>query len=157
MCPEAGNFHHFLYATVRDDDFSFAIIEDKGVIDPKSIAPSDNKLYFLNRFIFPENPVSAESLKKRGNKYSFTLKLSNPTEQDVNAYIQWEMPNARWQVDPSPGQVIALKSKAREVEIPFTFIRSDDSEIEEWPLCVVKIPFLTSSGKWVENSYELGH
>ena len=153
--PEAGNFHHFLYATVKDNDFRFAIIEDKGVIDPKSIAPADNKLYFLNRFIFPENPVSSNTLVEKDGAYEFTLTLNNPTEQDLNAYIQWEIPNSRWKIEPSLGKVVSLASQTKNFEIPFRFVRTDDSVIEQWPVCVVKVPFLTSSGRWVDTSYEL--
>ena len=153
--PEAGNFHHFLFATVRDDKFSFAIIEDKGVIDPKSIKPDDNRLYFLNRNIFPENPVKAESLVKNGNTYEFSLTLNNPTKQDVTAFIQWEIPNQRWKILPSLGASAALKAGEKDHQIPFQFERVDDSEIEVWPVCVVKIPFLTSSGKWVDTEYVL--
>ena len=154
--PEAGNFNHFLMATVKDDEFSFAIIPLGGVISPYKIAPEDNRLYFLKRFIFPENPLPSGKITLNAEGlYEFPLILNNPTDQDLTAFIQWETENGRWEILPGTGKEIRLEAREIDHHIPFQFKRTDKSVIETWPRCRVSIKFLTSSGKWIENEYVL--
>ncbi len=152
---EVGNFHHFLHATVKDDEFSFCLVRKRSILPPFMIKPEDNRLYHLERFLFPQNPVSVQELIQTDSSYQFTLSLNNPTFQDLTAFVQWEHPNRRWQVFPSSGVKIEMKAESKENQYQFEFVRTDDSVIEAWPKCRIKIPFLTAAGTWIEGEYVL--
>ncbi|MEO0472467.1 MAG: metallophosphoesterase [Bacteroidota bacterium] len=152
---EAGSFQHFLHATVRDDDFSFCIVKEKSVLSPAAFAPEDNRLYHLNRYLFPQNIVSPDTLARTDSGYVFTLRLNNPTFQDVRAYVQWESPNRRWKIYPQSAAQVDMEAESTNNSLNFEFVRTDQSIIEVWPKCIVSIKFLTSNGSWVDTEYEL--
>ncbi|MEL6845311.1 MAG: metallophosphoesterase, partial [Bacteroidota bacterium] len=152
---EAGNFHHFLHATIKDDEFSFCLVRKRSILPPFMIQPEDNRLYHLERFLFPENPVSVSSLIETDSSYQFSLILNNPTFQDLTAFIQWEYPNQRWQTYPNKGAKLEMKAESKDNQLDFEFVRVDDSVIEQWPVCRIRIPFLTAAGTWIEGEYVL--
>jgi hypothetical protein len=61
--PEAGSFHHYLLATVRDNDFTNAIVKEGGVLPPSIVSPEDNSDFFgFNRRLLMTKNVVFDSL-----------------------------------------------------------------------------------------------
>ncbi|HAS45821.1 MAG TPA: hypothetical protein DCS93_35395 [Microscillaceae bacterium] len=155
---ESGTFPHFLLATVKDDQFSFAIIKAGGVLSPKMVRQEDNETFFLQRYGLKPKAIRFSQLKKVKEGYEVSFMMSNPTSQDLTFYLQWDNPDGRWEVAPHLATQIFLKKKTRDHPVKFIFKRTDGSRPEgAYPTCTIKTMFKTSSGVWLtpENVFRI--
>jgi hypothetical protein len=148
--PEAGNFHHFILASVRDRDFRFAIVKADSIEMPATVAPEDNAgIFQLQTRLLAEEEIPQSLLERTEDGYGVVLRLNNPTAQDVNVFLQWELPDRRWTVSPGRGMQIPLKAGSRDRAVEFRLRRTDASRPEGWPACRIEVPYLTTRGEWV--------
>jgi predicted phosphodiesterase len=153
--PEAGSFHHFLFATVRDQNFQFGVVKAGSVLPPDVAFSEDNQgLYGLHRRLLTKQSVAADSLQKTETGHKVTLQLNNPTEQDIWVYLQWDRPDRRWQIEPNRGTRLVLKPGTENHEITFTMSRTDGTPPESWPTCQARVDYLTKNGQWVKVDRE---
>jgi predicted phosphodiesterase len=153
--PQAGSFFHFIFASVRDGKFRFGVVKAGSVLPPTVAWPEDNAgLFGLKRKALAIKEISATELVKTAQGYDVTLKLSNPTSQEVWAQLQWNLPDGRWRVLPNRASRVILNAGTTEQEIRFTFVRTDGSLPEGWPSCRVSIPYLTKNGEWVTTTHD---
>ena len=150
----AGNFHHMLLVTVRDNAFRIAVLKAGSVLPPDIVAPEDYEgLYRLRRRFFTEKEVAFSSLPATGNTYKVTMLVNNPSSQNLSVYFEWQIPNERWAVDPLKGRKIELAAGAEDEEVPFTLVRRFPHPPEAYPSCVARALYLTSDGDVVQTEY----
>ncbi|MBN2242648.1 MAG: metallophosphoesterase [Acidobacteria bacterium] len=148
--PEAGNFPHFILASVRDRDFRFAVIKADSIEMPAAVAPADNAgIFQLQTRLLAEEEIPRKLLAQTEDGYRVVLRLSNPSAQDVTVYFQWEPPDRRWEVSPGRGMQATLKAGSRDRAVEFFLKRTDASQPEGWPVCRIEVPYLTTRGEWV--------
>ena len=147
---EAGSFHHYLLATVRDNDFTYAIVKEGGVLPPGIVSPEDNDgLFGLNRRLLTTKDAVFDSLESSGSGKAVAIKLSNPTKQELHVYLEWELPNLRWSVAPLKGTLATLQPKTEAHSVPFQLHYSGTTTPEAYPSCVLKALYLTHDGDWI--------
>lgn len=154
----AGSFHHMLLVTVRDSVFRVAVIEAGHIFPTDIVAFEDNQgLYQLQRGFYSQAKMAFADLKRDGDRYAVTLLTNNPSEQELTAYFEWQLPNERWSVEPLKGRRIVLPPRSRDVAVPFTLIREFPHPPEAYPSCVARALYLTSDGDVVqsEHSFEI--
>jgi predicted phosphodiesterase len=151
----SGTFPHFLLATVRDGQFSYAVIKAGSVLPPKAVIPSDNENYLLYAYLFKPKFARFSQLKKTAEGYEVSFQMNNLTSQDLNFYLQWDSPDGRWEVSPHKATQVFLKKKTKNHTVKFVLKRTDKSRPEgNYPTCTVKTMFKTSSGVWITPTYD---
>jgi hypothetical protein len=120
------------------------------------VSPDDNgDLYRIQTRLLEKTEIPSGSLAKAEDGYRVVLGLNNPTKQDLNVYLQWDLPDRRWQISPGRGILVGLKAGSREQAVELHMKRTDGSPPEGWPLCRIRTPYLTSNGDWVSVEHEL--
>ena len=150
----AGSFHHMLLVTVRDNTFRIAVLKAGSVLPLDIVALEDNQeLYGLQRRFFSQKRVALDSLKQTGNTYEVTMRVNNPSHQDLTAYFEWQLPNERWVVDPLTGRRILLPAGVKNHPLTFTLGRKFPHPPEAFPSCVARALYLTSDGDVVQSEH----
>ena len=150
---EAGNLHHFLMVTVRDNNFRIAVVKLGSVLPPDIVSPEQNSmLYRLEKRFLSEKRIPFDKLQKTDEGYEVPLKVNNPTDQDLLAFFEWELPNARWSME-SKGLRVALPAGVREHPVTFQIRREIDYRPEVYPSCTIKTLYLTQSGDVVQSEH----
>ena len=155
---EAGNMHHMLLVTVRDNTFRITVVKAGSVLPPDIVSPEDNgRLYNLHRRFFEEKEIAFDELKRKDNGYEVVLRVNNLSDQDLVAFFEWQLPNARWSVDPSKGRRVSLPAGAEEHPITFLLRRNNPHSPEAFPTCVASLLYLTFAGDVVklEHTFEI--
>lgn len=146
-----GGFPHLLHVAVRGEDVSVAVVEADAVHAQDMVAPADNyDLFNLGR------SLAADELKLReqGDQFTIELKLRNPTQRDITAYISCSSDDGRWYFEPSKFDPITLTSGARDQLSIRTYFDAD-RQPESLPECLVKVPFRTTGGEWFNFEQEV--
>ena len=147
---EAGSFHHYLLATVRDASFSYAIVKKGGILPPGIVAPEDNRgLYGINRRLLKTREVVYDSLTSAAGGKQVSISLKNPTTQELHVYLEWKLPNLRWSVTPIKGTLATLPPETEDHQVPFQLHYSGIGTPEAYPSCLLKTLYLTHDGDWV--------
>ena len=155
---EAGNLHHMLLVTVRDNTFRIAVVKAGSVLPPDIVSPEDNsRLFNLQHRFFSEKEIAFEALKEKDYGYEVVLEVNNPSDQDLLAFFEWELPNARWTVGPSKGRRVSLPAGTKEYPITFLLRRSNSHPPEAFPTCIARLLYLTAAGDVVhfEHTFEI--
>lgn len=151
---EAGSFHHLLQVRVRDDSYRVAVIRANSAMPPTVVGPMDNfGLYRLQKRFFTERKAAIDNLTKTDKGYDITLLVNNPSEQDLVAFFEWELPNDRWGVDGNRGRRVELPVGTKNHPVTFTLTRKYASPPEAYPKCVARTLFLTSDGDVVVSEH----
>ncbi len=154
--PQAGNFYHFLLVSVRDELFRFAIIKADSIEMPSVVSPDDNAdLFQLQTNFLSEPEIPLGSLAETEDGYGVILHLSNPTGRDLNVYLHWKLPDRRWKISPDRGTLISLDPGEKDRAVTFYLKRTDSTRPEGWPECLIRIPYLTSRGEWVDVEHRV--
>jgi 3',5'-cyclic AMP phosphodiesterase CpdA len=157
--PQAGHFHHFILASVRNREFQFAIVKADSIEMPEMVAPEDNNdLYRIRNRLLEESEIPSGSLVLTEDGYRVVFRLNNPTQKDLDVYFQWDLPDRRWQVSPSRGTLVPISAGSRGQTVAFYLERTDETLPEGWPECRIRIPYLTRDGDWVsvEQTFRIG-
>ncbi len=150
----SGVFHHQLLVTVRNDDFRVAVIKANSVLPPDIVSVDDNSdLYRLHHGFFSKREAPFGDLTKSDDGYTITLLTNNPTSQDLVAFLEWELPNARWGVADSRGVRVDLPSGTRNHPVTFKLTRRYPSPPEAYPTCVARSIYLTHDGDVVQTEH----
>jgi predicted phosphodiesterase len=151
---EAGSFHHMLLVTVRDTAFRIAVIKAGSVLPPDIVSPEDNsRLFNLEKRFLSEKSVEFRQLKQTDRTYEVVLHVNNPTNQDLLTFFEWQLPNARWAVDPSKGRRVVLPAGTRDHPVSFSIRRKFPDPPEAFPSCIVKALYLTDGGDVVQSEH----
>ena len=139
-----GGFPHLLHVVVRGEQVSVAVVDADAVHPQDMVAPEDNyDLFRLGRSLAPD----VIQLRKQGEWYTFNLKLRNPTDRDITAYVSCDSADQRWHFEPRKFEPITLNSDAREsVAVRASFQKN--RQPESLPECLIKVPFQTTGGEW---------
>jgi hypothetical protein len=147
---EAGSFHHYLLATVRDTSFSYAIVKKGGILPPGVVAPQDNKdLFRINRRLLKAKTAVYDSLESSANGKRISISLRNPTQRELHAYLEWELPGLRWEVSPLKGTLATLPPGTEDHAVVFELSYRGTGKPEAYPTCKIQTLYLTHDGDWV--------
>jgi len=151
---ETGSFHHLLLVTVRDDDIHYAIVPAESIRAPASVTPADNyDLFDIHRLLAPRTVALSATTQHR---WQFTVPLRNPTQRELDLYIQCGSDDRRWLFAPArvPAQRLAPGAETMlQLEVYFEPERVPEST----PRCEIQLPYQTSQGAWItyERALEL--
>jgi len=150
----AGSLHHILLITVRDDTFRLAVVKAGSVLPPDIVRLEDNQgLYRLERGFFSQRQAAFDRLEQRGDAYEVTLLVNNPSDQDLTIYLEWQLPNERWAVDPLKGRRLQLAAGTENHPVTFTLRRRFPHAPEAFPSCIARAHYLTSDGDVVQSEH----
>ena len=150
----AGSFHHMLLVTVRDSSFRVAVIEAGHIFPTDIVTFEDNQgLYQLQRGFYSQNKMVFGDLEGYENRYEVTLRVNNPSEQELTTYFEWQLPNERWSVEPLRGRRVVVPPKSWDVPVPFTLVREYSHPPEAYPSCIARALYLTTDGDVIQSEH----
>ena len=146
-----GSFDHFLQVTVRDSITGFAVIRADSIENPAYVHPSDNyDLFSIARELTPRRVVLTELPQANGERrWQMPIRLNNPTDRELNLYIQCSSNDDRWLFNPEALDAIELGAGEQE-EIGLEASYLAGRQPESSPTCEIQVPFQKRDGDWVD-------
>ncbi|MBS11721.1 MAG: hypothetical protein CME19_08975 [Gemmatimonadetes bacterium] len=154
---KSGSFHHFLHVTVRDDDFTYAVVQKGGAGKPGFVVFQDNKgLYRIRGRLFRPRSVVFESLEIVEGRSIVPLELTNPTDQELHVYLEWKLPT-RWAVSPARGTLETLPPVTERQKVSFELDHVSQGKLEAYPTFKIQTLYLTHDDDWIttERTFEV--
>ena len=151
-----GGFDHFLQVSVRDSIISFAVIPADSIKTPAYVHPSDNyELFSIARELTPRRVVLTELPQVNGERrWQMPIKLNNPTDRELNLYIQCTSNDDRWLFNPHALAAIKLSARASdEITLEASYLASRQPASS--PTCEIQVPFQKRDGEWVDYAINI--
>ena len=150
----AGSLHHLLLVTVRDNTFRIAVMKAGSILPVDIVSPEDNeRLFHLERRFFTDKRIAFGKLKEVDNSYEVVLRVNNPSTQELAVFLEWQLPNERWVVEPLKGGRLSLPAGARDHAVTFRLRRRFPHPPEAFPSCVARTLYLTTDGDVVQSEH----
>lgn len=151
-----GGFDHFLQVSVRDSITSFAVIPADSIKTPAYVHPSDNyELFSIARELTPRRVVLTELPQVNGERrWQMPIKLNNPTDRELNLYIQCTSNDDRWLFNPHALAAIKLGAgESAEITLEASYLASRQPASS--PRCEIQVPFQKRDGEWVDYAINI--
>jgi hypothetical protein len=134
-----GNFFHFLYVTVKADDYDVAVVKHGSVFYRNVFTDSD---YYSVQRAQQEVVSFSGSMVREGEKNISSrcrMTVNNVSADSIKASLVWDYDSTLYRIDPATIQ-LALGAEEKEVfEIEVRI--SDGSQLYPLPRCALEYPF----------------
>lgn len=142
-----GGFHHLLQVSVRGAEVDVAVIKADAIKPQDAVEPLDNYDFFeLNRRLAPRE-VALAALEARS--YTLSVPLKNTSRRDIQVLASCSSADDRWQFEPRALTPVSLTSQSVG-ELTLTVSYAADRVPESQPVCMLRVPFQTAHGEWIE-------
>ncbi|UCG29227.1 MAG: hypothetical protein JSV53_06795 [candidate division WOR-3 bacterium] len=134
-----GNFYHFLYVSVKGDEYNVAVIRHGGVLYRNVFTGSD--YYSVQRaqqdVLSFAGLVIREGEKKISSRCQMTV--NNTSADSVTGLLVWDFDTTRYIVNPAAISLALApeESQAHEIEVQI----SDGSRLYPLPTCALEYPY----------------
>jgi hypothetical protein len=97
------------------------VIEAGNIYPTDIVKFEDNQgLYRLQRAFFSEKEIEFADLAQHGDDYEVTLRVNNPSTQELTVFFEWQLPNAMnaGRCNPSRGTESFCQPAPRTIRSP---------------------------------------
>jgi hypothetical protein len=137
--PAKGNFYHYLFVTVRGDEYDAAVIRKGNVFLRNVVTGSDyNSIQSAQRevVLFPDLFWNEDSPRK---SIRCKFRINNTGTDSMNTPLVWHFDTLRYSISPCEIPVVLAPEESKEYEFQLNI--KNRSNIFPLPVCAFAFPF----------------
>lgn len=134
-----GNFHHFLFVTIKGDEYNVAVIKHGGVLYRNVFTGSD---YYSVQRAQQEVVSFAGFMISEGEKNVHRrcqMTVSNTSTDSVTGALVWQFDPARYEINPASINLTLGPGESEVYDIDVQI--SDGSQLYPLPSCALEYPY----------------